>query len=294
MVGLRAGTYPLRRRCAREQAAAPEPAVATDLTMIRFWVTACSLVAMLALCVAAVAEERDIVITRENQRTNFTDAEIVDGFFKIVLGAEYHVAGRVDGVRKYDKPVRVYIDSRTKPDRRKQVAAVIADIRAKVKHLDIAVVEDRASANFFVTLVRDRDLNRTLVSFYGRERAKEIQRSLEPQCLSGFRKDETLRIQRSDVILVVDAGELIFYDCAYEEILQGLGPINDDDGIPWTMFNDDVQMGFFGVYDQYILNLLYHPRVKPGMKDREIREMLPTVLPEVRRWVAEVNGLKPQ
>jgi hypothetical protein len=270
MVGLRAGTYPLRRRCAREQAAAPEPAVATDLTMIRFWVTACSLVAMLALCVAAVAEERDIVITRENQRTNFTDAEIVDGFFKIVLGAEYHVAGRVDGVRKYDKPVRVYIDSRTKPDRRKQVAAVIADIRAKVKHLDIAV------------------------SFYGRERAKEIQRSLEPQCLSGFRKDETLRIQRSDVILVVDAGELIFYDCAYEEILQGLGPINDDDGIPWTMFNDDVQMGFFGVYDQYILNLLYHPRVKPGMKDREIREMLPTVLPEVRRWVAEVNGLKPQ
>ncbi len=26
------------------------------------------------------------------------------------------------------------------------------------------------------------------------------------------------------------------------------------------MFNDAVRMGFFGVYDQYILNILYHPR----------------------------------
>lgn len=251
------------------------------------------ILAVLLLPALGAASAEDVIIKPETQRTSFTDAEIVDGFFKIVLGAEYHVAGRVDGVRKYDQPVRVYLDSRAKPDRRKQVTAVVADIRSKVKNLDIAVVEDRASANFFVTMVRDRDLNRTLVTFYGRERAKEIQRSLEPQCLSGFRKDETLRIQRSDVILVVDAGDFIFYDCAYEEILQGLGPINDDDSIPWTMFNDDVQMGFFGIYDQYILNLLYHPRVKPGMKDREIREMLPTILPEVRAWVAEANGLKP-
>jgi hypothetical protein len=255
------------------------------------------LAALLALAVAAPraapapAPERDITIRPETQRTSFTDEEIVDGFFKIVLGAEYHVAGRVDGVRKYEQPVRVYVDSRAKPDRRKQVAAVVADIRAKVKHLDIAVVEDRASANFFVTLVRDRDLNRTLVAFYGRQRARQIQQSLEPQCLSGFRKDDTLRIVRSDVILVVDAGDFIFYDCAYEELLQALGPINDDDSIPWTMFNDDVQMGFFGVYDQYILNLLYHPRVKPGMTAPQIRAMLPTILPEVRGWVADANGL---
>ena len=251
------------------------------------------MLAALLLPALSVASAEDITITPESQRKSFTDAEIVDGFFKIVLGAEYHVAGRVDGVRKYDRPVRVFVDSRAKPDRRKQVASVVADIRSKVKHLDIAVVEDRTSANFFITLVRDRDLNRTLVSFYGRERARQIQQSLEPQCLSGFRKDETLRILRSDVILVVDAGDFIFNDCAYEEILQGLGPINDDDSVQWTMFNDDVQMGFFGIYDQYILNLLYHPRVKPGMKDREIRDMLPTILPEVRAWVAEANGLKP-
>ena len=67
---------------------------------------------------------------------------------------------------------------------------------------------------------------------------------------------------------MVDAGDFIFYDCAYEEILQSLGPINDDESVPWTMFNDNVQMGFFDVYDQYLLNLLYHPRMRPGMDAR--------------------------
>ena len=55
----------------------------------------------------------------------------------------------------------------------------------------------------------------------------QIQKSLEPQCLSGFRKDAEFRIEHSDVFLVVDAGDFIFYDCVYEELLQSLGPIND-------------------------------------------------------------------
>jgi DUF2927 family protein len=248
---------------------------------------------LLTSAVPVAAEPREISAARGAERKTFTDAEIFDGFFKIVLAAEYRVAGRVDRIRKYDGPVRVYVDSRAKPDRRRQVAEVVADIRARVRNLDIAVTEDRTAANVMVTLIRDRDLNRTLVSFYGRQRARHIQSSLEPQCLSGFRKDDSFRIQRSDVIIVVDAGEFIFYDCVYEELLQALGPINDDDSVPWTMFNDKVQKGFFDVYDQYILNLLYHPRVRPGMTAPELRELLPHILPEVRAWIAQVNGLKP-
>src|SRR5262249_55166802 len=110
---------------------------------------------------------------------------------------------------------------------------------------------------------------------------------------SGFRKDESYRIIASDVFLIADRGDFIFFDCAYEEILQSLGPINDDPTVPWTMFNDDVQMGFFDVYDQYILNILYHPRVKPGMTADEVRALLPEIMPEVRAWVAKVNGLAP-
>jgi hypothetical protein len=95
------------------------------------------------------------------------------------------------------------------------------------------------------------------------------------------------------VILVVDKGEFIFFDCAYEEMLQALGPIRDDPTIPWTMFNDDVQMGFFDVYDQYILNILYHRRVQPGMTKAQVRALLPKIMPEVRAFVARKNGIDP-
>jgi hypothetical protein len=58
------------------------------------------------------------------------------------------------------------------------------------------------------------------------------------------------------------------------------------------MFNDQVSMGFFDVYDQYILNLLYDPRIRAGMTVQEVKQVLPEVLTDVRAWVARVNNLK--
>jgi hypothetical protein len=240
----------------------------------------------------AAAEHPDVAKRRAAERKTFTDAEIIDGFFRIVFGAEFHVSGRVDRIRKYEEPVRVHVESRARPDRRKQVAAVVDDIRSKVRHLDIAMAGSRKDANVTVTLVRDRDIEKTIRQFYGREQAARIVKSLEPQCLSGFRKDELFRIQHSDVIIVVDAGTFIFMDCIYEELLQALGPINDDDKLPWTMFNDEVQMGYFDIYDQYLLNILYDPRIRAGMTKDQVKELLPQILPDVRAWVTKVNGLK--
>jgi hypothetical protein len=241
--------------------------------------------------IAAAAEHHEISSRRASERKAFSDGEITEGFFKTAFGAELHLAGQVNRIRKFDGPVRVHVESRARPDRRAEVAAVVADIRARVQHLDIAMADSAAGANLAVTLVRDRDLARTIAKLYGRERARLIQRSLAPQCLSSFRKDEAFRITHSDVIIVADAGDFIFYDCIYEELLQALGPINDTNAVPWTMFNDDVQMGFFDVYDQYILNILYDPRIRPGMEMDEVRALLPQVLSTVRTFVTRVNNL---
>lgn len=238
----------------------------------------------------AGAEDAEISARRAAERKSFSDDEIARGFFKTVFGAELRLRGRTDVVRKYDGPVRVFIETRAKPDRRADIAKVIDDIRARVDHLDIAVTDDRSAANYFVVLVRERDLAKTVRRMYGRAKAKRIAR-LEPQCLSGFRKDDSFRIVQSNVLLVADASDFIFYDCAFEELLQALGPINDTD-VPWTMFNDDVQMGFFDVYDQYILNILYDPRIRPGMTADQVRALLPEILPTVRTWIAKVNKLK--
>jgi hypothetical protein len=240
----------------------------------------------------SIAAELPAIASRQRiEKKNFTDREITDGFLKTAFGAEYHLAGRVDRIRKYDGPVRVFASGVNRPDRQAQLARVVTDIAKRVQHLDIAMAASSDDANVVVKLVRDRDLYRTIATFYGTDRAKEIRSSLDPQCLSGFRKNEQFEIEHSDVILTIDNGDFIFLDCAYEELLQSLGPINDTATVPWTMFNDNVQMGYFDIYDQYILNILYDPRIKAGMTVYEVDALLPQVLTDVRAWVAKVNNL---
>jgi hypothetical protein len=244
-----------------------------------------------ALAGSAIAAENPTVATKKRaQRTDFSDAEIVEGFMKTAFGAEFQLAGHVDRIRRYAAPVRVFANGASRK-RKTQLAAVVADIAMRVQHLDIAMVDTREAATVEVRLVRDRDLDPTIAKLYGSERAREIKRSLDPQCLSAFRKNEAFEIEHSDVILSSDVSDFTFLDCAYEELLQALGPIHDTGSVPWTMFNDEIQMGFFDVYDQYILNLLYDPRVMPGMTVEEVKAVLPEALADARAFVRKVNDL---
>nr|WP_244659454.1 DUF2927 domain-containing protein [Bradyrhizobium guangdongense] len=277
----------MRQRCATMRAFNP-PSAALRFALLAF----AALTSVPDTATSAIAGELPAIASRQRtEKKSFTDAEIVDGFFKTAFGAEYHLAGRVDRIRKFDAPVRVFAET-DRADRKAQLAKVVADIGKHVQHLDIAMTTTAEAANVRVKLVRDRDLYRTITSFYGAEKAREIRTSLDPQCLSGFRKNEQFEIEHSDVILTVDVSDFTFLDCAYEEVLQSLGPINDTSSVPWTMFNDNVSMGYFDVYDQYILNVLYDPRIKAGMTVPEVREVLPDVLADVRAWVKRVNELK--
>jgi hypothetical protein len=244
----------------------------------------------LACAVApARAENPEIASRRAAERHDFTNEEIKDGFFKIAFQAELEVGARSDRVRKFDEPVRIFIESEAQPDRSTEIASIVADIRRRIDHLDVAITDDKKAANFIVSLVADRDVAATIRAHYGTDRASQIEKALTPQCLSGIGKDKQFRIRRAEVILPVDAGEFTFYDCAYEELLQGLGAINDDNSVPWTMFNDDVQMGFFDVYDQYLLNILYDPRIRPGMTKAEVEDLMPGILPAARTFIAKAN-----
>src|ERR1700690_3372724 len=120
-----------------------------------------------AACQPSNAPEIPAIASRQRaEKKTFTDGEITDGFFKTAFGAEYHLAGRVDRIRKYDVPVRVFATGGARPDRKAQLARVVADIGERVRHLDIAMAESRDAANVIVNLVRDRDLSRSIATFY--------------------------------------------------------------------------------------------------------------------------------
>lgn len=245
-----------------------------------------------ATVAAAQPENAEISARRASERTAFSDEEIKDGFVKTALGAELQF-GRADKrIRKFDGPVRVFVAGGEAPQARASIAKVVEDIQGRVEHLDVAITDDRQAANVVVTLVRKNELAATLRARYGAAKARQIQQKLNPECLSGVGVDKEFHIKRAEVFLPVDAGEFRLFDCAYEELLQVLGVVNDDRSVPWTMFNDDVQMGFFDVYDQHLVNILYDPRVQPGMTRSEVEGVMPEVLPAVRKWVAGVNPEK--
>jgi hypothetical protein len=223
------------------------------------------------------------------EKKSFTDSQIIDGFLKTAFGAEYHLAGRVDRIRKYQMPVRVFVDGSIRADRHKQIGKVVRDIAARIQHLDIAVANSAITpislSRWCATAIFRKPSH---LSTDRRRPRKSMTHWIRSACPDSAERE--LRNPGSDVILTVDNGDFVFLDCAYEELLQSLGPINDTDTVPWTMFNDQVSMGYFGVYDQYILNILYDPR-KAGMTVDEVRAVLPSVLPDVRAWVAKINDL---
>ena len=120
---------------------------------------------------------------------------------------------------------------------------------------------------------------------------REIKTSLDPQCLSGFRKNEKFEIEHSDVILTVDNGDFIFLDCAYEELLQSLGPINDTSTCPGpcstTMSRWDISTSTTSTSS----TCCTIPRIKAGMTVQEVKAVLPDVLADVRIWVKKINNL---
>src|SRR5260370_6882357 len=66
---------------------------------------------------AASAEIPAIASRQRAEKKTFTDSEITEGFLKTAFGAEYHLAGRVDRIRKYDIPVPLLADG-IRPDRK--------------------------------------------------------------------------------------------------------------------------------------------------------------------------------
>ncbi|RZK93344.1 MAG: DUF2927 domain-containing protein [Methylobacterium sp.] len=92
-------------------------------------------------------------------------------------------------------------------------------------------------------------------------------------------------IVRADALIVSDDGEPAFRRCLVEEVLQGLGPLDDFDGAPDSVFNDTSTVTRFGRYDRIMLNMLYDERLTPGMSAAAARPLLPAIAETVRRRV---------
>lgn len=211
----------------------------------------------------------------------FTDAQLTKGFQKTVFGAEYSSFGwQSNLVKKFTKPVRVYIDNRSKADRRGEVRRFVRSLPRSIHGLDIAIVGSPAKANYRIYVVDRAQYAETVrKDVYGRPAMRVPGRCLV-RVVSG-----PGGIKRSDAVIVADDGNYLFKRCLVEEVLQGLGPVNDNAGLRHSVFNDTSRHATFTKHDRYILNMLYNPKIKPGMSKEDVRTVLPAVIRDARRQV---------
>jgi len=206
-----------------------------------------------------------------------TDRQLVESFRKTVLGAEYASWGfdaRV--VKKFWGPVRVYIDNASRHDRRREVSRFVASLPGQIAGLEVVMAREKWQANFRIHVV-DRAQYAPLVRAIYRRPGMRVPGKCLVRVVNGARG-----ITGADALIVADEGEYLFRRCLVEEVLQGLGPLNDDASLPDSVFNDTTRLTSFTQHDKMILNMLYDPRIRPGMNRRQVEEVLPAVLRDVR------------
>ena len=208
------------------------------------------------------------------------DSALIDGFARTIFGSEFPTfGGQAHRVKKFTRPVRFYIDDRSRARRGGEVAHFVNSLPRQIRGLQASVVSDPRQANFRVFVIDRVDYRRIVT--------KEVYGGLS----SGFAPGKCLvrvtsgraGIERSDAVIVADEGNFLFKRCLVEEILQGLGPINDDAGLPESVFNDTSRHSSFTQFDRMLLNMLYHPRIRHGMRKDAADAVLPTILADIRR-----------
>lgn len=89
---------------------------------------------------------------------------------------------------------------------------------------------------------------------------------------------------RAVALVRAEHPDLVRLSCIHEEMAQALGLPNDSPGARPSIFNDDDEFALLTSQDEKLLNMLYDPRLTPGMSADEAR-------PVVRILAREQMGL---
>ncbi len=210
----------------------------------------------------------------------YSDDALSHGFFSTVFGIEHGARAGGTFVKKFHAPVRFAVENRSSKGLDRQVAKFIRGLPRVVPGLDARLAGAGERPNFVVHIVNRADyapLVREVA--YGGAHGK-----VPGRCMV---KVDFGRggIQRADAFIVADEGGHLFRRCMVEEILQGLGPMNDHDSLADSVFNDESRHDRLMAFDRAIVTMLYDNRVRHGMRVREVQAIMPDLVAEARRRV---------
>jgi hypothetical protein len=88
-------------------------------------------------------------------------------------------------------------------------------------------------------------------------------------------------IGRALIIIRDEHPDLLRQSCIHEEIAQSLGLPNDSNAARPSIFNDDEEFGLLTTHDEFLLRILYDPRLTPDMDAATARPIVRTIAREL-------------
>ncbi|MGR3758658.1 DUF2927 domain-containing protein [Roseobacteraceae bacterium NS-SX3] len=231
--------------------------------------------------------ERDL-LTRGLLRTDgggpetpYDADDLVRSFEAIAFYDEY-ASSRVGGLGRWEGPVRLTAEfgPSVSADRREADARTLSDYAKRLARITGHPVSAAARGNFHVIFAGLDD------SVFVAERVRTLlphisaadlallaspPRSFYCLVVAGGPVQAPLSYTRGVALIRAEHPDLMRKSCVHEEVAQGLGLRNDSPRARPSIFNDDDEFALLTSHDEKLLQMLYDPRLKPGMSAEEAR-----------------------
>lgn len=256
--------------------------------------------------IAYYARVQDGLVSRGLLRTDrggpdapFSRDDVIRNFERVALYEEYAtvdnriVATEVRSrIHKWTAPVLIetYIGQGIAEEHAARDRAAIAGYAARLSQASGHPVRTVANGGNFHVLILTEDERkafgprlRQIVPGIGDVAVETVtEMSRQNYCLV-FAIDRVGSGVYTQAVAVIRAEHphLLRLSCLHEEIAQGLGLANDNPQVRPSIFNDDEEFGLLTTHDEYLLKILYDPRVEPGMNAEQ-------AMPIVRQVAGEL------
>ena len=216
--------------------------------------------------------------------TPFTDVMLTRNFVRIALFDEYRIGASgeleadatVSRLRRWEQPIRMTVEfgSSVPQTQRDRDTASIGSYANRLSRLTgVPIRQTDSSPNFHVFVLNEGDR----ASYESRLRAlvpgidaASVRAFLNPArstlCLAiAFSEGQANTTSRAVVLIRGEHPDLLRLACIHEELAQSMGLANDSPTARPSIFNDDEEFGLLTTHDELLLQMLYDPRLRPGM-----------------------------
>ena len=232
--------------------------------------------------------------------TPFGPRQLSQNFLQVALYDEYDSSGgtlvarkTVSRLRRWEQAIsmRVVFGRSVTPEQRsKDRSDVQAFANRLTGHTGLPIILDAPRPNFHVLILNEderRDYGPRLERIMPGIGSQAVQtivnmpRSIYCLVFTFAEGNQSSTYTGAVAVIRAEHPDVLRLSCIHEELAQGLGLANDSPQARPSIFNDDDEFALLTEHDELLLQILYDPRLTPGMTEAEARPIVQTIAAEL-------------